>query len=236
MLFIDTTDGPVVLVDSAARTMVSITGSVDDGWQTALEDVGPAGADKGEGGKYLILPPGYQGDVTLRPHRPALDTLRSYALLRSNLSGGSEADVAEAVAYGKRVKLYPLDEAGDAVDDFVDATDEMFDATIPYDVRFFEALDRCVQAEPWLMRDKAMIDQLHRSGSRRESASHRMKPTRRSSERSRRRTPGSTYSMRPLFAALLRGHSLGPSLSPGLVEGLQTDFADPDSTVDGFAG
>ena len=41
----------------------SITGSIDDGWQTALEDVGPAGVDKGAGGKYLILPPGHQGSV-----------------------------------------------------------------------------------------------------------------------------------------------------------------------------
>ena len=29
----------------------SITGSVDDAWQTAIEDVGPAGVDKGKGGK-----------------------------------------------------------------------------------------------------------------------------------------------------------------------------------------
>ena len=34
-----------------------------DSWQTALEDVGPAGVDKGKGGKYLILPPGYKGKV-----------------------------------------------------------------------------------------------------------------------------------------------------------------------------
>ena len=28
----------------------SITGSVDEAWQTAIEDVGPAGVDKGKGG------------------------------------------------------------------------------------------------------------------------------------------------------------------------------------------
>ena len=39
----------------------SITGTIFDAWQLALEDVGPAGADKGKGGKYLILPPGYGG-------------------------------------------------------------------------------------------------------------------------------------------------------------------------------
>jgi len=36
---------------------------VDDGWQAALEDVGPAGVDKGKGGKYLITPPGYKDKV-----------------------------------------------------------------------------------------------------------------------------------------------------------------------------
>ena len=39
----------------------SITGTIMDAWQAALEDVGPAGVDKGKGGKYLILPPDYKG-------------------------------------------------------------------------------------------------------------------------------------------------------------------------------
>ena len=34
----------------------------------------------------------------------------------------------------------------------------MFDGTIPYDVRFLEALDRFMQREPWLDRDWVMID------------------------------------------------------------------------------
>jgi hypothetical protein len=36
----------------------------------------------------------------------------------------------------------------------------VFDSTVPYDVRFFQALDRVVQAEPWIRRDMAMIDPL----------------------------------------------------------------------------
>ena len=43
---------------------------------------------------------------------------------------------------------------------YVDAVGVLYDATIPYDVRFFESLDRIVQAEPWLQRDRAMIDTL----------------------------------------------------------------------------
>jgi hypothetical protein len=58
--FYDTTAGPVVLEIPAAKDNGSITGSVDDAWQCALDDVGPAGVDKGAGGKYLITPPGYK--------------------------------------------------------------------------------------------------------------------------------------------------------------------------------
>ncbi len=58
----DTKAGPIVLEIPPADDVSSITGSIDNGWQAALEDVGPAGVDKGKGGKYLILPPGYQGE------------------------------------------------------------------------------------------------------------------------------------------------------------------------------
>src|ERR1700758_1486653 len=61
--FINTKDvGPVVLEIPPADEG-SITGTVMDVWQSALEDVGPAGVDKGRGGKYLILPPGYKDQV-----------------------------------------------------------------------------------------------------------------------------------------------------------------------------
>ena len=57
MPFFDTKDvGPVVL-EIPASDEGTIVGSVDDVWQTAIEDVGSAGVDKGQGGKYLILPP-----------------------------------------------------------------------------------------------------------------------------------------------------------------------------------
>jgi hypothetical protein len=47
---------------------------------------------------------------------------------------------------------------------FVDVVDLVYDSTIPYDLRFFESLDRIVQAELWLERDKVMIDQLKSIG------------------------------------------------------------------------
>ncbi len=162
MPFFDTTDGPVVLEIPPAEGG-SITGSIDDAWQAALEDVGPAGLDKGKGGKYLILPPNHAGKAPSGYIVLQSDTYRGYALLRSNLSGAREKDIAAAAEYGKRVKLYPLSESTRETV-FIDAIDDLFDATITYDMRFFEMLYRFVQREPWLVRDKAMIDPLKSVG------------------------------------------------------------------------
>jgi hypothetical protein len=93
------------------------------------------------------------------------DTYQGYALLRSIPKSGSDTDVAKAVAYGKRIKLCPLSQAATpAATTFVDVVDVVYDSTITYDLRFFESLNRIVQAEPWLERDKAMIDQLKSIG------------------------------------------------------------------------
>jgi hypothetical protein len=165
MPFINTKDvGPVVLEIPAADEG-SITGTVMDVWQCALEDVGPAGVDKGHGGKYVILPPGYEDKLPDGYIPLPSDTYEGYALLRSIPKSGNESDVARAVAYGKRIKLYPLSRAAKPpATTFVDVVDVVFDSTIPYDLRFFETLNRIVQAEPWLERDKAMIDQLKSIG------------------------------------------------------------------------
>ena len=119
--------------------------------QTAIEDVGPAGVDKGNGGKYLILPPDYKdkpptGYIPLQAYN-----YEGYALLRSILKSNSETDIAKAVAYGKQIKLYPLSQAAHPPEtQFIDAIDVVYDATIPWDMRFFESLNRIVQIEPWL--------------------------------------------------------------------------------------
>jgi hypothetical protein len=165
MPFFHTKDvGPVVLEIPPADEG-SITGTVMDAWQSALEDVGPAGVDKGKGGKYLILPPGYKDKAPEGYIVLPSDTYQGYALLRSILKSGSDADIAKAVAYGKRIKLYPLAQsATPPATTFTDAIDVVYDSTIPYDLRFYHSLNRIVQDEPWLDRDKAMIDQLKSIG------------------------------------------------------------------------
>ena len=156
--------GPMVLEIPPADDGV-INGTIMDAWQMPLEDVGPAGVDGGKGGKYLILPPDHKGEVPDGYIALPSLTWKGYALLRSILRGGSEADAAKAVEYGKRINLYPLSQAASPPQTtYVDGDGVLYDATIPYDARFFELLNGVVQSEPWLERDRAMIDTLRTIG------------------------------------------------------------------------
>jgi hypothetical protein len=156
--------GPMVLEIPPADDGV-INGTIMDAWQVPLEDVGPAGVDKGKGGKYLILPPNHSGPIPdVYIILPSMN-YGGYALLRSILKSGSDADIAKAADYAKRIKLYPLSQAANPpATTFVDVIDVVYDSTIPYDLRFFQSLDRVVQMEPWLARDRLMIDMLKSIG------------------------------------------------------------------------
>jgi len=224
--------GPMVLEIPAAAAGSSITGSVDDDWQTALEDVGPAGVDKGKSGKYLILPPGYKAQVPAGYIPMRSRTYAGYALLRSNFKSGSDADIAKAVAYGKQVKFYPLSQAGNSpATKFVDAINVVFESTIPYNVHFFEALDRFVQREPWLERDKAMIDPLKTIGIEKGKPFHPTADTQKILEDAAHETQAwMDLKYEGIFAAPFNpGTHWALPVMPGLAEGIMSDYADPNA-------
>jgi len=56
--WLDLREGPLVL-----EVPPKVLGAIDDMWYNFVTDLGFSGPDKGEGGKYLILPPGHKGDV-----------------------------------------------------------------------------------------------------------------------------------------------------------------------------
>jgi len=164
MSFWNVKDGPIV-IEVPPAVGGSIAGNIVNAWQMPLEDAGPEGADAGKGGKYLILPPGYAGKVPDGYFALPSDTFTGFALLRSNLASHADADIAKSVAYGKQIKIYPLAKADNPPPtNFADAAGTLFDATIRYDASFFRNLDRVVQTEPWLQRDRAMIDPLRTLG------------------------------------------------------------------------
>ncbi|HEV3080465.1 MAG TPA: DUF1254 domain-containing protein [Gemmataceae bacterium] len=232
MPFFDTKDvGPVVLDIPPADEGGSITGSVMDCWQAALEDVGPAGVDKGKGGKYLILPPGYKEKVPEGYIALPSDNFQGYALVRSILQTGDDAGVARAVAYARRVKLYPLSQAHNPRETiFVDASDVVFEANISYDSRFFESLDRMVQREPWLTRDKAMIDALKSIGIEKGKPYRPDEATRRILNAAADEAHAwLDLKYQTMFSPYYEGRRWALPMSSELIEGLQTQFSNPDS-------
>jgi len=100
-------DGPVVVELPPAVPGASFYGTIEDAWYVPQVILG----FEGKGGKYLVLPPDYNGAV---PHgyivvRPK--TYNSMTLLRSILRSLSEDDVRAGDALVKQVKVYPLSQA-----------------------------------------------------------------------------------------------------------------------------
>lgn len=156
--------GPMVLEIPPSEETV-LLGSIIDCWQVPAEDIGPAGADAGKGGKYLILPPGYKDAVGVGYIPVPLKTYQSYAPLRTIPKSWSASDLEKSVDYLKRVRLYPLAEAGNPPHTrFTDAFSTTFDSTIPYDLRFYRSLNRMIQEEPFQTQDLVMTDLLKSIG------------------------------------------------------------------------
>jgi len=231
MAFFDTRDvGPIVLDIPPAGAEGALNANIVNLWQAPLEDAGLLGADKGKGIKLLILPPGYSGRipdgyVALKP-----GTFGSYALLRSNLSSHSDADVAKSLNYGKRVKVYPLSQESAAQPTvFTDVKDVLFDSTIRYDESFFEGLNRIVQSEPWFERDRAMIDPLRTLGIEKGkpfAPNAQMKEALKAGIRDAHLELAAKYDagLPPFFEGT---HWTFPA-PPELIQAAQTDFAEPN--------
>lgn len=140
--WLDLTDGPIVL-----EVPPKVLGTANDMWQRWVVDVGITGADKGRGGKYLFLPPGYEGDVPSEGfvqvvHSP---TFGLWIPWRSFLVDGDPAPGVELVK--SHTKIYPLG-ADPAAPSFVDMTGKAISTVYPSDFRFWEMLNQVVQKEP----------------------------------------------------------------------------------------
>ena len=167
MTFLHTKDiGPIVIEIPPADANGSLNANFVNVWQAPLEDAGLLGVDKGAGVKLLMLPPDYKEQVPAGYQALRPGTWGSYALIRSNLKSHADTDVAKSIAYARQIKVYPL--LSQAVNPpatvFTDVQDVLFDSTIRYDAGFFTNLNRVVQSEPWLDRDRAMIDPLRSIG------------------------------------------------------------------------
>ncbi|NTW26183.1 MAG: DUF1254 domain-containing protein, partial [Lentimicrobium sp.] len=105
------------------------------------------GPDKGKGGKYLLLPPGYKGDVPDGYMVVNVPTFESILVWRNFPVNG---DIAPAIENLKKLtKIYPLTQARNpAANTFVNVSEKDFSTIAPADYTFWNYLDIVVQNEP----------------------------------------------------------------------------------------
>ena len=155
----DLRNGPVVVEVPAKSDKAVLYGQVVDAWQATIAEVGPAGADKGAGGKYLFLPPGYNGPIPDGYFVIRSSNYHIFLAFRSIQLGG--ATQAEAHAYSKTLKLYPLSEAANPKPTrFVDGRPYPLHTLPFYDIRALQDIHDIISVEPVQPRDKVMMGML----------------------------------------------------------------------------
>jgi hypothetical protein len=126
--------GPTVIEVPAQSLCV-----VDDFWFRYVADMGIAGPDKGAGGKYLFLPPGYDGERPEGYYTFESPTFANFVVIRA-LAG------VEAI---KQSRIYRLSDADNAPENtFVNVADQVFNTIHSNDFSFFEEIAELVAEEP----------------------------------------------------------------------------------------
>jgi hypothetical protein len=140
-------DGPVV-IDSPPAAY----GVIDDYWQRPVVEVGPFGPDKGKGGKFLLVPPGYIGDLPKDYFVVHSLTNRVMYLARGFVKNG---DVKSAVDTLAKICIFPLSQIGNPPKTQIFmAGDKGMDSIAPHGFEYWERLADIINQEPVDERDR----------------------------------------------------------------------------------
>jgi hypothetical protein len=171
---IDLSKGPMVL-----ETPPKALGTIDDAWWRWVIDFGAPGPDRGEGGKYLILPPGYDGPLPqggfyvsrARTTRvlllgrmfmenddpaPAVELIRKFTKIYPYAAGGVGTSVAEFL--DGKARLGQVAPPPETV--FHEGSGVVMNTIPPNDFSFYEMLDEVVQREPATALDPELMGPL----------------------------------------------------------------------------
>ena len=142
MGFLDLKGDGATVVEAPPKML----GAAMDTLQRFLVDIGPLGPDKGKGGKYLFLPPGYTGEVPEGYFVVKSPTYSvNYFLRGFKVDGKTD----QAVALMKQIKVYPLTQAANPPQmEFLNGSGQAIDTIHSDTITFFEMLSQLVNEEP----------------------------------------------------------------------------------------
>ena len=162
LAIVDLTKGPIV-VEQPPKGL----GTINDMWFGWIIDIGFPGPDRGEGGKYLLLPPGYDGPVpeggfyvarskttrvlyaaraflTDNDPKPTVELIKKNIKIYPYTPGGLGTSIATALEGKVRLEVNPPVPATK----FVEASGKSFNTVPPSDYSFFEMINASIQLEP----------------------------------------------------------------------------------------
>jgi hypothetical protein len=141
-VWLNTKEGPLVI-----EVPPKVLGLIDDFWFHWVGDVGVTGADKGQGGKYLLLPPGYKGAVPDGYFVLRSPTYNHWFFFRGFIVDGSTGPAVASVK--KNLRIYPLSKAANPPKmNFVNGSGKYFNTIHSLDFSFYEEVNEVVQEEP----------------------------------------------------------------------------------------
>ncbi len=142
MMWLELKDEPYVL-----ETPADVLGIIDDHWFKYVADFGRLGEDKNQGGKFLIVPPGYEGDIPEGYIVKHTNTYGNWVIWRGFQKDGSPKP---AIDLTKKVfKSYPLSEASNPQEvTFINVSGKFLNTIHNMDITIYDEINAVVQSEP----------------------------------------------------------------------------------------
>jgi len=171
---LDLTKGPIVVEQPPMGL-----GTINDMWFSWVIDIGFPGPDRGEGGKYLIVPPGYDGPLpeggfyvahcatnyalyaaraflTDNKPEPTIALIKKYMKIYPYTPGGVGTSIATALEGKVRMGRNPAPPEMK----FTEGSGKAFNTIPPSDYHFFEMINENVQEEPATSYDPELAGQM----------------------------------------------------------------------------
>jgi len=124
---------------------MGMLGAFNDAWFRYMQDIGPAGPDKGKGGKYLVLPPDYEGDIPEGYFAVKSKTYNVWVFMRASIAKGLEP---AAKNVKENLRIYPLSKKDNPPKmEFISGSGVSFNTIHANNYLFYEHLNEWIQQE-----------------------------------------------------------------------------------------
>jgi pentatricopeptide repeat protein len=136
-----------------------IVGLIDDFWQRAIVDLGMPGPDGDKGGKVLIVPPDFKGEIPKTGYHVRQATMNNYNIMVRGIAVKGDFKVAEQVV--RKMRLYRLSEAANPKPTrFVTISGKTIDTLPPQGLEYWARLSAVINNNPVHERDRFFMAML----------------------------------------------------------------------------